>query len=90
MEAIDKAKELVDKFYDINDDKQSTLGTSPYISRLYSKQCALICVDETFEAMSNPISFKYKFTKRQKKDWEVHRTKLNNYWNEVKQEIINL
>lgn len=40
-----KAKELVDKFYNINKLSIEDNGTNHYISRIQAKQCALIAVD---------------------------------------------
>ena len=62
MKAVDKAKELVNKFLQIYD------GRVPQ-----AKQSALICVDEILEIKS-----------------VYHSIELDNYWQEVKQEIKKL
>jgi hypothetical protein len=36
------AVNLIQKFYDINDDSKSNLGGRPYISRAYARDCAKI------------------------------------------------
>ena len=64
-----KAKRLVDRFYDVNDEKQSTLGTNPYISMEYAKQCALICVDEMWE-LSYDAEFEIPYFKELKQEIE--------------------
>jgi hypothetical protein len=70
-----KAKELVIKFFDINDDKLSTKGCSPFIDRDYAKKCATIAVDEIIQDNSNIYDS----------------DRLNfKYWNKVKQEIEKL
>ena len=53
MNPKDKAKELANKFYSINKDGDQRLGTNPYISREYAKECALLCVDELIKAFKN-------------------------------------
>lgn len=78
--AKEKAKELVDKFYSINNSAEDKSGTNPYISREFAKKCTIIHIDEiiklgalTDEAWLNvPDDYKVQF------------------WKEVKQEIIKL
>ncbi len=46
MDSKQEAKELTDKFYNINETtKVMYLGTNPYISRDYAKHCAILCVE---------------------------------------------
>lgn len=86
-----EAKELFDKFFREEFKCLKGISELKYIEEFQrAKECALICVDKIFNAMSNPIEFKYQFTDSQKIDWEIHRTKLNDYWQEVKEEINKL
>ena len=75
-DAKEKAKELIEKFFSVNDDKKSKLGCNPFIDKDYAKQCALICVDEIIDAI----------------DWHEFETPNNKieYWQEVKEEIKKL
>jgi hypothetical protein len=63
MTPKEKAKELVDKFIELT-------GTSD--EYLYSKQCALIAVDEILKLVSNDLDLYYKDC---------------TYWQKVKTEI---
>ena len=80
MNAKEKAKELVNKYFDLKWQSYSRNKTSiKQMSKLSSKKCALICVDEilqlpclTDEAWLN-VEDEYKVQ----------------YWKEVKEEIIN-
>lgn len=67
---IEKAKELIDKFVLLDNDIFCSVNYP------YSKQCALIAVDEICEAI-NWHEFEVP-----NEEW--------NYWNKVKQEIENL
>ena len=71
MTPKDKAEELVEKFVSLDNDIFCSVNYP------YSKQCALIAVDEIIDVI--------KFNKYDDKYWEEEQ-----YWNEVKQEIINL
>jgi len=62
----EKAKELVDKFSDLEDGEM-------YIGK--AKKCALVTVDEIINS---------------KHAWNKTKSVFVNYWQEVKQEIINL
>jgi len=77
-----KAKELVDKF---------TATTHP-MSRIMTdgKQCALICVDEIIISYGIPMIIWGVLTDKQIEDWNHHVTKLNEYYQEVKEEIEKL
>ena len=77
MTPKEKAKELVDKIYQIfeDDEDEHFIDTSKRIS----KQCALIAVDEIIN--TNALS--------EMLDYGIDKTNLF-YWQEVKQEIENL
>ena len=76
MTPKEKAKELVDKYYDMKWQSYSHKKTSiKSMTKLSSKQCALIAVDEI-------ISIKLL--------WYQKDTKELDYWQEVKQEIEKL
>lgn len=83
MTPKEKAKELVDKMYnvDFHDDARE-------ISMQYrhAKQCALIAVDEIIE--SNPTEYNEKFNLNPYHS-ECMESSIK-YWNEVKQEIEKL
>ena len=81
MTPKEKAKELVELFYNINDASEQGVGTNPYISRGYAKQCALICVDEIIS--QDP-------TKEVQDNWGSHTEDNAFYWQQVKQEINQL
>ena len=74
MKSKEKAKELVDRFYDLQYD---IVERVPDNIHQIAKQCALICVDEIMKTdwyipnLSDAI------------DWKI-------YWQEVKQEIEKL
>ena len=59
MKAKDKAKELVDRFLDVDDgiDYGSCCGVTFYAA----KQCALICVNEMLKAVITIADKKYDF-----------------------------
>ena len=78
MEAKDKAKKLVDKFYQTTPNEcwinQPLEFKEEYKAWKQSKQCALIAVDEIIEIL-----------------WHTHKNEIEyRYWQEVKQEIIKL
>lgn len=86
--AVEKAKELVDKFYDLDDtlgygrDYEHGIVFSTEILKRQSKQCALLTVDETIRTLNEDI-----------RDIDVKGSillDLIDYWREVKQEIENL
>jgi hypothetical protein len=72
-EAKIKAKELIDRFYAVNDYSKQGVGCNPYIDKEYAKQCALICCDEIINNDNNLMQ-----TYEQ-----------NDFWLQVKQEILN-
>jgi hypothetical protein len=79
--AKEKAKELVDKFYSINDsEEENNTGTNPYISREYAKKCAIIHIDEVvkLEALTDEAWLNVP------DEYKVQ------HWKEVKEEIIKL
>ena len=82
MTPKEKAKELVDKFYQTTPNEawiNEPLGcTQNYKSWEQSKQCGLIAVDEI-------LDLKHIVTLRR----NMHEMELE-YWDEVKQEIENL
>jgi len=79
-----KAKELVDKFENIDlpcscgNESTCDVCVCGYVDRPHAKQCSLICVDEILE-----LTVLY---------WELNTTPKNNrkYWEGVKQEIEKL
>lgn len=71
MTPQDKAKELLDKMYNVED----YAGKYPMCFNT-AKECALIAAEEIIEVISTVYEH----------DWNI----LYPYWNEVKQEIINL
>ena len=71
MSPKDKAKELFDKMYMVEDH----MGKYPMCFNT-AKECALIAAEEIIDVISTVYEH----------DWNV----LYPYWNEVKQEIINL
>ena len=71
MTAKEKAKELLDKMYMVEDH----MGKYPMCFNT-AKECALIAAEEIIDVISTVYEH----------DWNV----LYPYWNEVKQEIINL
>jgi hypothetical protein len=77
MSPKEKATELVDKYYQIfeDDEDEHYIGTSKRISKL----SALIAVDEIIN--TNALS--------EMLDYGIDKTNLF-YWQQVKQEIINL
>lgn len=93
MTAKEKAKELIDRFRGHHIIiKRNTRGrpVNPYISLDMQKsvidiqavECALICVDETLEAIDNAFNGYYTMPK----EWQNR----IDYWEEVKQEIQSL
>ncbi len=76
MKAVDKAKELVDRFLDVDDgiDYGNGCGVTLY----QAKQCALICVREILKNQPYDI-----YTIDQCNN-------LTKYWREVNQEIKKL
>ena len=84
MTPKEKAKELVDKFYQLFPlDRHVTVTEGDlsweYNSWQQSKQCALIAVDEVLEELDHlPFDDQYFGTSKMK------------YWQEVKQEIEKL
>lgn len=71
MTPKEKAKELVNKFVSLDNDIFCSVNYP------YSKQCALIAVDEIKEVVSLCIPYKDEKS-------------YIDYWQQVKQEIINL
>ena len=84
MTPKEKAKELVDRFY-FNGikDKEYSMQYEDGV------QCALICVDEIFEA-NEKISLKGLSQTMQTNDILCQLTDNAMYWQEVKQEINKL
>lgn len=85
MTPKEKAKELFDKYYDIDDfgysrGEDSFLYWSTEVLDKQSKQCALIAVDEIIFALNDDIYIQGET------DIDSHRE----YWKEVKQEIEKL
>ena len=74
MKAKDKALELVENFYEIND-KEVSQATNPYISRQHSVLCALVAVAEIVKLSKNSLC----------KDYFDDR-----YWEQVKEELLKL
>jgi hypothetical protein len=74
MKEIEKAKDLVDKFFNVNNDELSNRVCNPFIDRIYAKECALISVDEIL----NEDNMLY------------HTDGTLSYWEEVKEEIKKL
>jgi len=78
MTPKEKAKELVDEFYEYSgdestfDDVLAVLRICEKERRERAKQCALICVDEIIEIIDGYAN----------DNWQ-----LRKYWKEVKQEI---
>lgn len=69
MKPEEKAKSLVDKYYNISiDNKFNTIGITH--SKEVIKQCALECVDEIYSVING--------------------VKMNDYWQEVRNEIEKL
>ncbi len=79
----EEAIELVEKFFSINNERESNLGTNPFISREYAKQCAIIAVKRIISASpSLPIlSDAGNFVNDIEESTE--------YWEEVLKEIEN-
>ena len=59
MKAKDKAKELVDRFLDVDDgiDYENGCGVTLY----QAKQCALICVDRILDAVTTIADKRFDF-----------------------------
>ena len=77
MTPKEKAKELVDKFY-----QEAPLDEIKFYSNnVMAKSCALIAVDEMQQLIKDLSSCKNRF---------IYIIDEMNYWNEVKQEIDNL
>jgi hypothetical protein len=74
MRAKEKAKELAESFYRINDERVYQ-ATNPYISRQHSVLCALVAVAEIIKA-SNYGLCKFYFD--------------DIYWKQVKEELLEL
>jgi hypothetical protein len=75
MTAKEKAKELVDKYNSL----QVNFFGDQDPSYGYAKQCALIAVEEILDSYTN-----------EKSNGFIISDKIIPYWEEVKQEIINL
>ena len=77
-EEEEKANEIIEKFYSINNEADQNKGTNPYISRDYAVQCALICVDEIIENESRGFDIE-----------DCNPTTQENiiFWQQVKQSI---
>ena len=80
MTPKEKAKELVEKFIPYTRVFHEVLGWEDYIDS--AKQCALIAVDEiinsNYKNTLNDLGYRYTVNE------------LNDYWQEVKQEIEKL
>lgn len=77
MTPKEKANELVYKFYTFN-------NTPTKVNNLFAKQCTLIAVDEIIEVTA-PYCDRYE-----PYYLELKAEMTQQYWQEVKQEIINL
>ena len=75
MKAKEKAKELVNKFYP----RVTSYSLDRKNQNENAKQCALIAVDEILDSYTN-----------EKSNGFIISDKIIPYWEEVKQEIINL
>lgn len=75
MKAKEKAKELVNKFYP----RATSYSLDRKNQNENAKQCALIAVDEILDSYTN-----------EKSNGFIISDKIIPYWEEVKQEIINL
>jgi hypothetical protein len=81
MTPEEKAIELIDKFYFIEESQECDAWIDGYLA----KKCALLAVDEIIN--SNPI-VKIRFEKNNC-SWIESKSNIN-YWQEVKQEIQKL
>ena len=81
MEAKEKAEELAGKFFSINNEKESKLGTNPFISRSYAKECAKIAAIELIEAFKQ-LSIE--------ESGRVYIDFGHGYWESVLKEIDNI
>ena len=75
MKAKEKARELVDKFYP----RATSYSLDGKNQNENTKQCALIAVEEILDSYTN-----------EKSNGFIISDKIILYWEEVKQEIINL
>jgi hypothetical protein len=75
MTAKEKARELVNKYNSL----QVNFFVNQYPSYGYAKRCALIAVEEILDSYTN-----------EKSNGFIISDKIILYWQEVKQEIINL
>lgn len=75
MKAKEKAKDLVNKFYP----RATSYSLDRKNQNENAKQCALISVDEILDSYTN-----------EKSNGFIISDKIIPYWEEVKQEIINL
>ena len=75
MEAKEKAKELVDMFDNV---VHSNAGSNNFDFESAAKQCALICIDEILENITEEVMTYKPFMMN------------TDYWQEVKQEINKL
>ena len=86
MTPKEKAKELVDKFYDTTPNEafidEPLVLSTPYSSWGQAKQCALIAVDEILN------DYSYMQNIRNANSNQIHSRRV--YWQEVKQEIKNI
>ena len=83
MKAKDKAKELFDKMYLVDD----TMGNYPMCFDT-AKQCALVAVDEI---LKSPLTFDTEQIKYSDGTFAREYVEIpNKYWQEVKQEIQSL
>jgi hypothetical protein len=55
IELSKKATEVIEMFYAINDSDKENLGTNPYISRHYAKECAALYAREQSVEVHNAI-----------------------------------
>lgn len=85
MTAKDKAKELANKFYSINNKKGHKDATNPYISRDFAKECAIIAVSAIIESNpTSPLKGSYIEIFSDMVDEAIE------FWTEVKQELEKL
>jgi len=89
MTSIEKAKELVDKFYQTTPNEawyNSPLGSlsMEYKAWEQAKQCALIAVDEIYNALKNTLAPAHGVKSGQNYQYD------NQYWESVKHEIEQL
>jgi len=88
MEAIDKSKELVEKFYDKIEDFDLDHNDPEMSLRMkYAKACALICVEEAINVCPY-VDWEKRYETLEMMD--AYEWQFVSYWQSVKQEIIKL